>query len=145
MLLAIYWAASSYLVPDDQRQLAERGLRTHGKVVAKNETDPRIIEYQYTVARTVYFDSGSSYFPNLISTDLKPGSIVEVTYDPLEPSNSLLGYAEDVIRSQERFFRLAAVVAPFFPVSMFFLVYVGIAYALGSSQHGKRPSHDELD
>lgn len=144
MSLAIDRAASSYLVPHDLRQLAERGHRTQGKVVAKDGTDQRVIEYQYSFAGTVYFDSRSSYFPNPVSKELRPGSIVTVTYDPIEPSNSLLGYAQDEIRSIERLSRVAAVVAPFFPVSMFLLFYLGIAFARRSSQRQTSTRDDSI-
>ena len=67
--------------------LAERGINTEGVVIAKEPANHRLVRYTYSIDQSSYF--GSDQVGDF--ERLKIGDPVTVSYDPLNPSMSLLG------------------------------------------------------
>jgi hypothetical protein len=69
-------------------QLAARGVRGEGVVVATAAADHNAIRYDYTVAGVRYHGAFSALPPNPTASELHPGDPVSIVYDRDNPGAS---------------------------------------------------------
>lgn len=115
-----------FLVPAKLKNLVERGRPSYGKVIDKDAGDHRRIDYTYNVDGTEYTGSGQGGAGNANFDELSQGTTVWVYFDPANPSISCLGSPEYELESIELLIRAAAIVIPFWPILIFFLIYLGL-------------------
>jgi hypothetical protein len=133
LALVVSSIGHSFFVPDEIKDLADRGRPTQGKVVRKEAQDHQRVDYAYSVDGNEYSGSGQAGAGNARFADLEPGTTVWVYYNPVNPSISWLGSPEYELESLELLIRAAAIAIPFWPVLIFFVLY----FALSRSRSSK--------
>jgi hypothetical protein len=116
-----------YFIPSRISDLAERGRPIYGKVTGRDAADHQRVDYAYSIDGIEYTGSGQGGAGNAQFEGLTPGTTVYVYYDPGDPATSILGSPKYELSSQKLLIRAAAIVIPFWPVMIFFLLYFAIA------------------
>lgn len=78
--------------PTADYRLAERGVRTEGQVIAKEQENHEIVRYTYVVAGKSYTGAGHGGGANPSFANIQVGQALVLVYDPSHPQSSTLGY-----------------------------------------------------
>ena len=96
----------------EYQRLASNGVVIEGSVKDLLPKQHQYVEYEYSVNGVAYRNRAHSWPPNPAFRDLSIGQAVTAYYDPAEPSRSVLGQPDAILRHEMRSIILAILIFP---------------------------------
>ena len=118
----------------DLQYLANAGIHTKGKVLAKQPGNHNAIVYTYKVNGIDYTGSGRAGDGNPQFDQLKAGDEISVVYDPENNLVSVPGDPSPLVEANNRLILKVAIIGSSIPISLIAVAYFLYRRAVGSTR-----------